>query len=376
MEVERKRLWLQQLNREFSELNTRVGGWLMQPLFAIESMAGCWGKFEPLSHRIVLAEELITQHSWHAVKEVLKHEVAHLIAAGTTINAEAPHGPAFQAACKALGTSAWASASEADLQPPPAWDAGQVSSEDERLMRRAEKLLALAQSENEHEAGLAMERVRELYLKRHLDKSLGASTESFVSLVLNLKTKRVSSYQHRIFSILNSHYLVSVVSMSVYNAEIGEDQRGYEIMGTLQNVKMAEYVFHFLMNNLPLLWAKHLQGQSVKLKRLKTSYYVGVLDGFHRRLAKQEHNIRKTNSKAAISAGLIVSEHEAELALNKAKEALDAYTSYRFPRLANFKSGGGGVDADTFRAGQAAGGRLNINKPVHAGSTSEQRFLT
>ena len=45
-----------------------------------------------------------------------------------------------------------------------------LSQEDEKLLRRAEKLLALAESDNENEALVAMERVQELYTKHNLKK--------------------------------------------------------------------------------------------------------------------------------------------------------------------------------------------------------------
>ena len=63
--------------------------------------------------------------------------------------------------CRRLGVATWASSASCDLPPEiPDWHQRVLTSEEERLLNRAEKLLALAESSNEHEAALAVERVR------------------------------------------------------------------------------------------------------------------------------------------------------------------------------------------------------------------------
>ena len=68
-----------------------------------------------------------------------------------------PHGNAFQAACLRLGVAEWARLASGELpQQIPSWRDKLLSKDEERLLKRAEKLLALAASTNEYEATLAM----------------------------------------------------------------------------------------------------------------------------------------------------------------------------------------------------------------------------
>jgi len=75
----------------------------------------------------------------------LKHEMAHQFVHEVLGEQEAPHGPAFRATCARLGID-----QRAGGLPQPAQSADQ-----RRLLERVHKLLALAQSDNQHEAEAA-----------------------------------------------------------------------------------------------------------------------------------------------------------------------------------------------------------------------------
>ena len=70
-----------------------------------------------------------------------------------------------------MGLPEWATAAAGSLPDEiPNWRNSSLTDEEKRLLEKTSKLLALAQSDNEHEAQLAMQRVRELYAKYNLDQ--------------------------------------------------------------------------------------------------------------------------------------------------------------------------------------------------------------
>ena len=96
--------------------------------------------------------------SWGVVIEVLKHEMAHQYVHEILGEDESPHGPAFRAACERLGIDARARGlPDAQLDP-----AGQ------RVLERVHKLLALAESDNRHEAEAAAAAAQRLMLRHNL----------------------------------------------------------------------------------------------------------------------------------------------------------------------------------------------------------------
>ena len=175
-----KRLRVAQLYKEHAEISWYHRAGLKPVVIQIAPMEKNWGTWDPFFRAITLSERLIKEHSWDVVLEILKHEMAHqYVSDQMGLPREASHGPAFKEACKKLGVAAWAARATGDIPDIiPSLRERVLSRDDERLLDRVEKLLSLAQSSNEHEALLAMERVRELYAKHNLDKIRHARRET------------------------------------------------------------------------------------------------------------------------------------------------------------------------------------------------------
>jgi len=143
--------WRRQLAQEYRHLCWQYRVQLRVPLFEIregQSRAGVWS---PGLDTLGLASWLILNHSWDVVLEVLKHEMSHqyvqqILSRGD----ELPHGPAFQEACDRLGVHPEFRAAQGEL-PRLLNGKGQRYG---GMLDKVEKLFALAQSANEHEAAL------------------------------------------------------------------------------------------------------------------------------------------------------------------------------------------------------------------------------
>jgi hypothetical protein len=329
-------------------------------------MPSAWGKWDPFFRTITLARRLITGHSWDVVLEILKHEMAHQYVTeklGETI--DTAHGETFKEACRRLGVAAWAARATGDIpEVIPTLRERVLSKEDERLLERVEKLLSLAQSSNEHEALLAMERVRELYAKHNLIKIKQAqSADSMDSLFLTRRKKKTEPTEAKILSILNDHFRVKVIHTHLYDARAYERHKAAEILGRRENILMAEFVYHFLSQQCESLWTAHKKSTRCP-GTLRRSYQLGVLSGFDQKLSRA----RPMTDSSLVGTGVSLSEVTAlqEIAASE----IDDFLAARYPRISKKSWGGGRVDSGTFASGQTAGRRLNLNKPV----TGTSRF--
>ena len=119
------------------------------------------GRWTPATRTIEMSRPLVLERPWAAVVEVLKHEMAHQYVHETLgETSQTPHGRAFQEACARLGVDGRASGMP---------DAVAGSDGDEKIVERIARLLALAESPNQHEAEAAMAAAQRLMLKHNLE---------------------------------------------------------------------------------------------------------------------------------------------------------------------------------------------------------------
>ena len=136
-------------------------------MFALREMKARWGNWSGEKREICLSRKLVLNHPWDAVREVLLHEIAHQFAE-EVLGAphEPPHGPSFKKACYLLRANPKASGNYQPMDERVSRD--QARSED-KVMLRVKKLLALAESQNHHEAEAAMAKAHEFIEKYNLD---------------------------------------------------------------------------------------------------------------------------------------------------------------------------------------------------------------
>ncbi len=81
-------------------LNSHDGEKLYKPSFSLRNMKDNWGYWSSEKNEICLSRNLVLNHSWDAVREILLHEMAHQFAEQVLgDHDEAPHGPKFKRAC-------------------------------------------------------------------------------------------------------------------------------------------------------------------------------------------------------------------------------------------------------------------------------------
>ena len=330
--------WTRKLAQWWAHYNQEYLGGVLQPpqirLGEGERQLGLW---EADLRRLSIGLHHVQQHPWLEVMETLRHEMAHQYAhevLGAT--AEAPHGAAFQQACRLLRCSPAASTRPGEGQP-----------EDERVLRVLKKVLSLAGSPNEHEAQAAVNKARRLLLQYNLDVVELDRERGFACRSLGPVKARHASHEMWLPMILHEFFFVEVLWSPTYQALGDREGTVLQIYGTPANLDMAEYVYAFLGGLLQQLWAAYKERQGLRGEGQRQSYYVGVLQGVHGALRDQEQHLH--TSTALVWQG---------------DPRLQEYYRYLNPRV-RVRRGGGVRATPAYQDGVVEGRRVRIHRPLH-----------
>ncbi|OGR05031.1 MAG: hypothetical protein A2511_09450 [Deltaproteobacteria bacterium RIFOXYD12_FULL_50_9] len=350
-------MWTAQLHTEFEQILFHHRVKLKRPLIEVIDLKSIWGSWEPESRTIRIAYRLIIEHSWEVVVCILKHEMAHQIVS-EIYRTPAGHGEEFLTACRLIGVPEPFRSATGDLPQARPGQWLEAGTEADRPMEKVRKLLALAQSSNEHEAGLAMRKANQLIMKYNLERIEQRRESSYSYRIINAKKKKLQLTRKRICSILSEFFFVEVILSCQYDAVSNETHKTIELLGTVENVEIAEYVYYFLLRQLENLWRRHQQETGCPGSR-KRSYQLGVLKGFSEKLASQVINAGTT---AGVGQG---SGCKATCLMVLQKDTkLHDFVSERYPRLSRRKSRAASVDLAGYDAGRQDGRKLTLHRGV------------
>jgi len=355
------RAWVRQLYEEHRTVCWQYRVSLDRPLIELTAANATWGSWEPRSRTIRLAARLVTDHTWDVVINILKHEMAHQIVT-TFLKADNGHGAAFQQACDLIGVPAPFRTAGGDI-PRVLHVAYPAGSREELMLAKVRKLLALAESANEHEAGLAMQKANELIAKYNLERLSEQRQARYVYCIINHRAKRLENYQRHICRILIDHFFVEVVFSHLYDPQQDATHRTIELIGTSENVAIAEYVYEFLRQQLESLWGRY-RNQTNAAGRSKRSYWLGVLNGF-------DEKLRQTKTNGAVGRRL-----ERALVCAAGDPQLAAFKASRFPRISLRKHGPARLEEPAFTAGLEEGRKLTLRKGVNEQDGNQGRLLS
>jgi hypothetical protein len=341
-------------------------------------MASRWGEWDPGIRQIRLSERLLAEHSWDIVVEILKHEMAHQIVSEVYQVAE-QHGEFFKRACQRLAVAGWARRASVDMGEVLQCRSEEAQRDEstERLLRRAEKLLALANSDNENESLLAMQRVREIFARYNIERANDPERSDYDYIVIQLKSKRIEQYQSMICNILNSFFFVKIIHSHYFDVATATELKSIELVGNRPSIAMAEYVYHFLDRQLGSLFAVYRKTHARSLENIRTarrSYYLGVLNGFYEKLQRQRlgevsepHESNPDTARSTGGGGSLMVVQDA---------GLERYFDERYPRTRKAGWSTEYGDRHSFDAGRKEGHALTLNRPIQSrGNAKDRLFL-
>jgi len=320
---------------------------LRKPLFSIREMNSKWGYWSEEKNEICLSRNLVLNHSWDAVREILLHEMAHQFA-GQVLGAgsKPPHGPKFKRACYLLRANPSASGNYRPLDEVVSHDS---TGPEDKIMVRVKKLMALAQSKNQHEAEAAMAKAHEFIEKYNVDLLARNENRHFASVFVGSPALRHFREDYHLSSLLQDSYFVFGIWVPAYVMEKRKMGNVLEISGTLQNVRIASYVYDFVKHFIDSQWYEYNKDKGLSRYR-KTDFAVGILEGFRSKLKLQTEKRKKIKSR---------------LALIKIQDPLlEKHMNYKYPRTTTVRGKALRKDKHVLKDGISIGNRLVIFRGI------------
>lgn len=324
------------------------GGGLTVPVLLLEDTSTRLGHWRRRDRTIGLSLSLLRRQPWHAVRSVLKHEMAHQYVDEVLGALDEPaHGPAFQRVCADLHIDARAAGMPVD-------DDVDVDDDSARVMRRVQKLLALADSDNVNEAEAATNAAQRLMLEHNIAGMARRGARRYATKRLTSPQVRLPAHIKMLSGVLSRYFFVEVVLARAYLPDEGRDGFLVEVSGTAENLAMAEWVFGFLCDAGDRLWHAERRAQRVSSSS-RLRFLTGFVSGVDEKLAR-ERTVQE-------SVGLVW----------KGDADLHTWIRREHPRL-RATSVRTTVD-EAHRLGRAAGNDVVISRPVEGSHGNRGRLL-
>ncbi len=336
--LELERLSLLAVRRVYEDLNeTLFDERLRMPAFALSDAEGRLGRWSSADRTLELRRTLLTEHGWGVLVEVLKHEMAHqFVDEVLGVDDEPDHGPVFRNVCEERGIDARA--------------AGMPAADRKRdhVLERIAKLLALAESPNEHEAQAAMSAAQRLMLKHNIDSLLDKKSVTYGFRHLGVPSGRIEESERLLASIIGDHFFVQVIWVPVWRPLEGKRGSVLEVCGSPDNLELAEYVHAFVTQTADRLWRDYQRSRMTRGRSDRQRFLAGVMSGFRDRLERD----RKKNG----AEGLVW----------KGDGDLQGYFRSRHPHI-RYTRHAAHTGSEAYARGRAAGRELVLHRGIRSG---------
>ncbi|NCC24353.1 MAG: DUF2786 domain-containing protein [Deltaproteobacteria bacterium] len=369
---DRQLRWGHALAREHERQCWTRGIRMRKPVFVISGSETTLGFWNERQRTIGISSRLIERHPWDYVVEVLKHEMAHQYVSENLADAgQRPHGPLFRQACERLGVhpALQRATSRGSVDDLVKILDPQEGREGEDVIRRVEKLLSLANSENEHEARAASNKACHLLAKYNLS-GIGAATirpAAYISICR--KKKRLSVFESYLASVLIEHYHVECVVGSVYDPMADESYRRIHVFGRPASLKVAEHVYEFLARAAERCWDRYKQTTRATYRAKKT-FMFGFIEGVH-----TAHRKRTPSMQAELESELNLPVVSMQAIIEGNKAEIREEVRRLYPRLSRRSVDSGSGSREAFESGRDAGQKVRIRKGLGTKATSSGRAL-
>ncbi len=341
LSAELERATLRALARTYDALNLEYfKGSLRRPTIAFAESTNRLGTFTSVPRGIELSLKLL-EKGWGVAVEVLKHEMAHQFVIEILGDPDgSPHGATFRRVCEERGFD-----SAATGLPAPQ---GATDTAESRTLERIAKLLALAESPNEHEAQAAMSAARRLMLKYNLEEIAAPKRSSQGFRHLGSPTGRVSESERILAVILSDYFFVETIWVPVWRPLEGKRGSVLEAIGSRANLEMAHYVYDFLTHTSEQLWKQHKRAEGIRGNRDRRAFVAGVMNGFREKLEAER---KQTQAQGLVWVG---------------DPELSKYFKRRHPRV-RWTRHSGSSHNPAHRAGKEQGQRIVLHRGIRSG---------
>ena len=294
------------------------------------------GYFNSESYQIGINKNLVYLAKPEVLKNILRHELAHLYIFLTKGPNEQAHGISFRDVCKKFGWGSEVSSAYADLEKE-----NKLSSapEFEKILKKIEKLLNLAKSANQHEASLATAKANELLMKYNLEfyKKDEDNQEEEVFVKNIYEASRTNVQMNSLYEIISNFYVQPVLNRTSKKVYL-------EVIGSKINVELADYMAKFFVAEFERLY----KDSGLKGTSAKNSFIRGIAEGFNKKINEQRAKDPSLKNE-----------------LVRLERVLKSQVKMVYSRMGSSSSSSKKVDHEARALGLKAGSNLKVKKGIN-----------
>lgn len=223
---------------------------------------------------------------------------------------------------------------------------------DSGIISKIQKLLALGQSSNKHEAELAIANANKLLTKYNLSL-FDVQNQNGMNMQATQKDiqlgSRVASWKKNLIAILCEYnYCTSIIRRQ------GNGENFFIIVGAEVNIMTVLNMYAYLIETIDRLTAK----SNTKGVTEKNSFRMGMVHGINMKLEETKHTIIENGIDEECTALMVIDVEK------RNKEMIQNYLSENFQRLSTAKQSRSNIDGRAFLEGVSAGRNVNLNKQI------------
>lgn len=237
---------------------------------------------------------------------------------------------------------------------------------DEEILKKIQKLLALATSDNENESSVAAQKAQELIVKYNIDMQQVHNAQFEYRWHEIATEPYLRMHQKFILPILKDFFFVKALlcpqfagTYTITGAR--QFKTVVKILGTQTNVIIANYIFDYLSETYQRLWLDYKRENNLS-EKARQAYYNGLTKGLREKLtavretsqnSKAEEMVRNTNLSLEDATALTIIKND--LALEDEFKKIKSKTH---------QSAGFSKDGEAEAAGMEHGKKISLSRPV------------
>jgi hypothetical protein len=141
-----------------------------------------------------------------------------------------------------------------------------------------------------------------------------------------------------------------------FDAKTCMEYRALDLIGSRENVELAEYVYHFLRHKADALWQAHRKSTRAPARH-RADFLIGLFDGLDEKLSTPVLNVEEMALMRTGDGGLV------------------EYRDRLYPTLRTTYSTAGGYDARAWHSGRAEGRNITIHRGVGQDAGNRGKLL-
>ncbi len=363
--VQRLQFGWEKIVYELEFVDRALASRLTMPSIVILDMNSCLGQWVGNVREIRLSRSLVINGRWDSVCEVFRHEVAHQMAdTFPEQQFQPPHGDIFKACCLKIQANPQASGSYRTLEER-VWSEAQ--SEPDKIMGKVKKLMGLASSKNRFEATAAAAKANELISRYNIDMIRHDKPRGFESIVITDAVLKRSQAAMLASIIVGGFYFVKTIWVTAFMPQRGRVGHVLEITGTVTNIKIADYVFHYILKYAEFSWGEYKKTHPTC--RSRSGYMTGVVAGFREKLEVQQ--IESMNRDMEDKKGA----QDLRALAPVTDRRLARHFHLRYPRIRTTSMSHSSASRSAYESGKEQGRHLNVSKGISSHGGNKGRLL-